>query len=68
MKRLFSFMALLMITVMVIPDAEARRMGGGKSFGQNHRTAPAQNHQQQQATPQRQQNNQQPAATNSRGG
>ncbi|MGO1298520.1 MAG: Tim44 domain-containing protein [Vibrio sp.] len=41
MKRLFSFVALLMVSVMVIPHADARKFGGGKSFGKSFRTAPS---------------------------
>lgn len=41
MKRLFSFVALLMVSVMVIPHADARKFGGGKSFGKSFKTAPA---------------------------
>ncbi|MCG3729801.1 Tim44 domain-containing protein [Vibrio cincinnatiensis] len=45
MKRLFSFMALLMISVMVVPSADAKKFGGGKSFGKSFKTAPAQKNQ-----------------------
>lgn len=41
MKRLFSLIALLMISVAVTPIAEAKRFGGGKSFGKVFKTAPA---------------------------
>ncbi len=41
MKRLFSFVALLMIAVVSVPHAEARKLGGGKSFGKAFKTAPA---------------------------
>ncbi|MCG3724639.1 hypothetical protein EXA23_04945 [Vibrio cincinnatiensis] len=45
MKRLFSFMALLMISVIVVPTADAKKFGGGKSFGKSFKTAPAQKNQ-----------------------
>ncbi|NAW69203.1 TIM44-like domain-containing protein [Vibrio sp. V27_P1S3P104] len=45
MKRLFSFMALLMVSVMVVPHADAKKFGGGKSFGKSFKTAPAQKQQ-----------------------
>ena len=53
------FTVLLMITVSA-PDAEARRMGGGKSFGSSptHQSQPAQRQQaprDQQAAPRQQQ-------------
>ncbi len=41
MKRLFSLVALLMISVAVTPVAEAKKFGGGKSFGKSFKTAPA---------------------------
>ncbi|WP_070963727.1 Tim44 domain-containing protein [Vibrio sonorensis] len=42
MKRLFSLVALLMVSVAVAPIAEAKKFGGGKkSFGKSHKTAPA---------------------------
>ncbi|PFG45908.1 putative lipid-binding transport protein (Tim44 family) [Vibrio sp. ES.051] len=47
MKRLFSIVALLMFTVAVTPIAEAKRFGGGKSFGKSYKTAPAPKQQQQ---------------------
>ncbi|EGR2734468.1 Tim44 domain-containing protein [Vibrio parahaemolyticus] len=47
MKRLFSIVALLMFTVAVTPIAEAKKFGGGKSFGKSYKTAPAPKQQQQ---------------------
>ena len=47
MKRLFAFVALLMISVTAAPIAEAKKFGGGKSFGKSHKTAPAPKQQQQ---------------------
>ncbi|MGI9897509.1 Tim44 domain-containing protein [Vibrio natriegens] len=41
MKRIFSIVALLMFTVAVTPIAEAKKFGGGKSFGKSYKTAPA---------------------------
>ncbi|MCA2016825.1 TIM44-like domain-containing protein [Vibrio tritonius] len=41
MKRLFSFVALLMVSVMVVPHADAKKFGGGGSFGKSFKTAPA---------------------------
>ncbi|EJL6504209.1 Tim44 domain-containing protein [Vibrio cholerae] len=48
MKRLFSLIALIMVSVAVTPIAEAKKFGGGKSFGNNsYKTAPAPKQQQQ---------------------
>ncbi|SEG67315.1 Tim44 domain-containing protein [Vibrio hangzhouensis] len=47
MKRLFSFVALLVLAVAVNPVAEAKKFGGGKSFGKSFKTAPAPKQQQQ---------------------
>ncbi len=41
MKRIFAIVALLMLSVAVTPAAEAKRFGGGKSFGKLFKTAPA---------------------------
>ncbi|MEZ8823386.1 Tim44 domain-containing protein [Vibrio amylolyticus] len=41
MKKIFSLIALLMVSVAVAPLAEAKRFGGGKSFGKSFKTAPA---------------------------
>lgn len=41
MKRIFAIVALLMLSVAVTPVAEAKRFGGGKSFGKLFKTAPA---------------------------
>ncbi len=41
MKRLFSLIALIMVSVAVTPIAEAKKFGGGKSFGSSYKTAPA---------------------------
>ncbi|MDA9557043.1 TIM44-like domain-containing protein [Vibrio sp.] len=41
MKRLFSFVALLMVAVVMSPVTEAKKFGGGKSFGKSFKTAPA---------------------------
>lgn len=47
MKRLFSLVALLMVSVAITPVAEAKKFGGGKSFGKSFKTAPAPKQQQQ---------------------
>jgi len=41
MKRLFSLVALLMVSVAITPIADAKKFGGGKSFGKSFKTAPA---------------------------
>lgn len=41
MKRFFSLVALLMVAVAITPIAEAKKFGGGKSFGKSYKTAPA---------------------------
>ncbi|MBU2898007.1 Tim44 domain-containing protein [Vibrio hepatarius] len=41
MKRFFSLVALLMVSVAITPIAEAKKFGGGKSFGKSYKTAPA---------------------------
>jgi predicted lipid-binding transport protein (Tim44 family) len=46
MKRLFSLVALIMVSVAVTPIAEAKKFGGGKSFGKSFKTAPAPKQQQ----------------------
>lgn len=47
MKRILSVVALLMVAMTTAPIAEAKRFGGGKSFGKSFRTAPAPAQQQQ---------------------
>ena len=47
MKRLFSLVALLMVSVAITPIVEAKKFGGGKSFGKSFKTAPAPKQQQQ---------------------
>lgn len=47
MKRLLSLVALIMVSVAVAPIAEAKKFGGGKSFGKSFKTAPAPKQQQQ---------------------
>lgn len=52
MKRLFSLIALIMVSVAVTPIAEAKKFGGGKSFGNNsYKTAPAPKHNNKKMTP-----------------
>jgi predicted lipid-binding transport protein (Tim44 family) len=41
MKRFFSLVAILLVTVAVTLIAEAKKFGGGKSFGKSFKTAPA---------------------------
>lgn len=59
---LMSLMAVLMFSVATVPVAEAKRFGGGKSFGKSFKTAPApkQNVQNTQSI------NKKPQANNSR--
>ncbi|MCW8335387.1 Tim44 domain-containing protein [Vibrio sp. SCSIO 43135] len=47
MKRIFSLVALLMVSVAITPIAEAKKFGGGKSFGKSFKTAPAPKQQKQ---------------------
>lgn len=64
MRWLLPFFTVFLMVGLAVPDAEARRMGGGKSFGAApmHKSQPAQRQQaQQQAAPRNQQQN--PAAT-----
>ena len=57
MKNLWALFAIFFVFALPMGDAEAKRFGGGKSFGQSYRTAPAQpkptadNTRQQQTTP-----------------
>ncbi|MDD1782410.1 TIM44-like domain-containing protein [Enterovibrio sp. ZSDZ35] len=41
MKRFFSLFALMFVMVVSAPHAEAKKFGGGKSFGKSFKTAPA---------------------------
>lgn len=41
MKRFFSLFSLIAIMVFAMPDAHAKKFGGGKSFGKSYKTAPA---------------------------
>ncbi|MDG3087568.1 TIM44-like domain-containing protein [Vibrio hannami] len=41
MKRIFAMVALLMFTITTSPIVEAKKFGGGKSFGKSFKTAPA---------------------------
>lgn len=65
MRWLLPFLTVFLMVGLTVPDAEARRMGGGKSFGSApmHKSKPAPRQQtpQQQATPRNQQQN--PAAS-----
>ncbi len=65
MRWLLPLFTVFLMVGLTMPDAEARRMGGGKSFGSApmHKSQPAQRQQapQQQAAPRNQQQN--PAAS-----
>lgn len=64
MRWLLPLFTVFLMVGLTVPDAEARRMGGGKSFGAApmHKSQPAQRQTpQQQANPRNQQQN--PAAT-----
>ncbi|MFA5677268.1 MAG: TIM44-like domain-containing protein [Pseudomonas sp.] len=64
MRWLLPFLTVFLMVGLTVPDAEARRFGGGKSFGSApmHKSQPAQRQTpQQQAAPRNQQQN--PAAT-----
>ncbi|MEZ8143926.1 preprotein translocase subunit Tim44 [Enterovibrio norvegicus FF-33] len=41
MKRFFGLFALMFVMVVSAPHAEAKKFGGGKSFGKSFKTAPA---------------------------
>ncbi|WP_407330906.1 Tim44 domain-containing protein [Enterovibrio sp. 27052020O] len=41
MKRFFGLFALMFVMVLSAPHAEAKKFGGGKSFGKSFKTAPA---------------------------
>lgn len=41
MKRFFSIFTLIFFIAVSSPDAQARKFGGGKSFGKSYKTAPA---------------------------
>ncbi|CAH0539327.1 Tim44 domain-containing protein [Vibrio marisflavi] len=41
MKRFLSLVAILMVTVVTAQVAEAKKFGGGRSFGKSFKTAPA---------------------------
>ncbi|PQJ89547.1 Tim44 domain-containing protein [Aliivibrio sifiae] len=47
MKRLLSIAALMFVFVLSAPHAEAKKFGGGKSFGKSFKTAPAPKQKQQ---------------------
>lgn len=42
MQRLLTLFAVLMLAIFSISDAEAKKFGGGKSFGKSYQTAPSQ--------------------------
>ncbi|MFY9179772.1 MAG: Tim44-like domain-containing protein [Venatoribacter sp.] len=51
MKQFFSIFAVIFALALTAAPAEAKRFGGGKSFGKTHQTAPKQAPQKQQAAP-----------------
>ncbi|CAH0526578.1 Tim44 domain-containing protein [Vibrio hippocampi] len=57
MKRLFSFVAVLFVVFAMNPVAEAKKFGGGKSFGKSFKTAPAPKQQKQNTNTVRQDQN-----------
>ncbi|MFD2180146.1 Tim44 domain-containing protein [Veronia pacifica] len=57
MKRFFAIFALMFVVVATAPHAEAKRFGGGKSFGKSYKTAPAPKSQPQQNNLNKQQAN-----------
>ncbi|MGR5062705.1 Tim44 domain-containing protein [Photobacterium sp. DNB22_13_2] len=60
MKRIFTIFALIITVAFVAPQVEAKKFGGGKSFGKSFKTAPVKKQQPQQTDTLRQQ--QQPGA------
>ncbi|GHA38452.1 Tim44 domain-containing protein [Photobacterium aphoticum] len=60
MKRIFTIFALILTVSFVSPHAEAKKFGGGKSFGKSFKTAPVKKQQPQQTDTLKQQ--QQPGA------
>ncbi|MGF1723425.1 Tim44 domain-containing protein [Photobacterium nomapromontoriensis] len=59
MKRIFTIFALILTVSLAAPHVEAKRFGGGKSFGKSFKTAPVKKQQPQQTDTLKQQ---QPAA------
>lgn len=41
MKKFFSVLSLIIMMVFAAPEVEAKKFGGGKSFGKSYKTAPA---------------------------
>lgn len=41
MKKIFSVLAMVFMVVIATPQVEAKKFGGGKSFGKSYKTAPA---------------------------
>lgn len=69
LKKLMSVMALVMAVLIITPDAEAKRFGGGKSWGKSQPTFKKQPSQtNQQANEQQNQNNGTAATTGRRSG
>ena len=42
MKKMLTLFALILAIGLGAPIAEAKKLGGGKSFGKSYKTAPAQ--------------------------
>ncbi|WP_318478803.1 Tim44 domain-containing protein [Photobacterium leiognathi] len=66
MKRFFTVFALVFVVALSTPHAEAKKFGGGKSFGKSFKTAPVKQKQPQQTDTIRKQNS--PAASSSKKG
>ncbi|CAM3642651.1 Tim44-like domain protein [Vibrio aerogenes CECT 7868] len=41
MKRLFTLLTIFFVSVAIVPVADAKKFGGGRSFGKSFKTAPA---------------------------
>lgn len=69
MKRLFSLVALVMVSVAFTPVADAaKKFGGGKSFGKSYNTSPAPTQSSQPTNSLKQQNGTQTAQNSSKKG
>ncbi|PSV32280.1 preprotein translocase subunit Tim44 [Photobacterium sp. GB-72] len=65
MKRFFAVFALVFVVALSAPHAEAKKFGGGKSFGKSFKTAPMKKQQPQQTDTIRKQNS--PASSSKKG-
>ncbi|MBY7827348.1 TIM44-like domain-containing protein [Vibrio fluvialis] len=69
MKRLFSLVALVMVSVAFTPMADAaKKFGGGKSFGKSYKTAPAPTQQNQNTNTLKQQDTSKTAQSSTKKG